>query len=138
MKERRRKSKRQDSPAAASPPKISPLDRFRTYADGPQGWWTVPAAVALLTLLLGVWTFDAKLSLSGDNTEFITLARSMAAGEGLVHINSPDPQQATKYTFAFSLLWAPLERLFPGDCVHIRTKVLVLFASGLALLCYLV
>ena len=138
MKERRRKSKRQDSPAAASPPKISPLDRFRTYADGPQGWWTVPAAVALLTLLLGVWTFDAKLSLSGDNTEFITLARSMAAGEGLVHINSPDPQQATKYPFAFPLLLAPLEWLFPGDWVPMKAWVLVLFAAGMAVLYQLV
>ena len=103
MKERHRKGKKQALPAAESPPKISPLDRFCTYADGPQGQWTVPAAVALLTLFLGVWTFDAKLSLSGDNTEFITLARSMAAGEGLVHINSPDPQPATKYPFAFPL-----------------------------------
>ena len=99
---------------------------------------TVPAAVALLTLLLGVWTFDAKLSLSGDNTEFITLARSMAAGEGLVHINSPDPQPATKYPFAFPLLLAPLEWLFPGDWVPMKFAVLVLFATGMAVLYQLV
>ena len=138
MKERRRKGKKQDPPAAESPPKIPPLDRFCTYADGPQGQWTVPAAVALLTLLLGVWTFDAKLSLSGDNTEFITLARSMAAGEGLVHINSPDPQPATKYPFAFPLLLAPFEWLFPGDWVPMKVWVLVLFAAGMAVLYQLV
>ena len=138
MKERRRKGKKQDPPAAESPPKIPPLDRFCTYADGPQGQWTVPAAVALLTLLLGVWTFDAKLSLSGDNTEFITLARSRAAGEGLVHINSPDPQPATKYPFAFPLLLAPFEWLFPGDWVPMKVWVLVLFAAGMAVLYQLV
>ena len=138
MKERRRKGKKQDPPAAESPPEISPLDRFCTYADGPQGQWTVPAAVALLTLFLGVWTFDAKLSLSGDNTEFITLARSMAAGEGLVHINSPDPQPATKYPFAFPLLLAPFEWLFPGDWVPMKVWVLVLFAAGMAVLYQLV
>ena len=138
MKERHRKGKKQDLPAAESPPKSSPLDRFCTYADGPQGQWTVPAAVALLTLFLGVWTFDAKLSLSGDNTEFITLARSMAAGEGLVHINSPDPQPATKYPFAFPLLLAPFEWLFPGDWVPMKVWVLVLFAAGMAVLYQLV
>ena len=138
MKERRRKGKKQDLPAAESPPKNPPLDRFCTYADGPQGQWTVPAAVALLTLFLGVWTFDAKLSLSGDNTEFITLARSMAAGEGLVHINSPDPQPATKYPFAFPLLLAPFEWLFPGDWVPMKVWVLVLFAAGMAVLYQLV
>ena len=138
MKERHRKGKKQDLPAAESPPKSSPLDRFCTYADGPQGQWTVPAAVALLTLFLGVWTFDAKLSLSGDNTEFITLARSMAAGEGLVHINSPDPQPATKYPFAFPLLLAPFEWLFPGDWVPMKVWVLVLFAAGMAVLYELV
>ena len=95
MKERHRKGKKQDLPAAESPPKSSPLDRFCTYADGPQGQWTVPAAVSLLTLCLGVWTFDAKLSLSGDNTEFITLARSVAQGDGLSYINQPAPRPAT-------------------------------------------
>ena len=58
-------------------------------------------------LFLGVWTFDSKLSLSGDNAEFITLARSLAQGEGLSYINSPDPRPSTKFPFGFPLLLAP-------------------------------
>lgn len=138
MKERRRKGKQQDQPSAETPAKSTALDRFRSYADSQQGLWALPVAVAVLTLLLGVWTFDSKLSLSGDNTEFITLARSMAQGDGLVHINSPDPQPATKYPFGFPLLLAPLEWVFPGNWVPMKAWVLVLFAAGMAVLYQLV
>lgn len=134
MKERRRKGKKQAQTPAVSPPKPAPLDRFRNYADSPQGRLALPAVVAVLTLLIGVWTFDPKLSLSGDNTEFITLARSMAQGEGLVHINSPDPQPATKYPFGFPLLLAPLEWVFAGDWIAMKAWVLVLFALGMGVL----
>ncbi|MCY3788446.1 MAG: hypothetical protein OXH63_06620, partial [Gemmatimonadetes bacterium] len=74
----------------------------------------VPFFIIAATFLLGIWTFDAKLSLSGDNAEFITLTRSLAQGEGLLHINSPDPKPATKYPFGFPLLLAPLAWAFPG------------------------
>ena len=62
---------------------------------------TVPLFIVATTFLLGIWTFDAKLSLSGDNAEFITLARSLAQGEGLLHINSPDPSQRPSTLLAF-------------------------------------
>ena len=132
MKDRRRKSKQQ--PPTEIPPQQSSFDRFHEYADGQHGRFALPAIVAVLTLLVGVWTFDAKLSLSGDNTEFITLARSMAAGEGLLHINSPDPQPATKYPFGLPLLLAPIQWLFPGDWVPMKAWVLLIFAAGMAVL----
>jgi len=91
-----------------------------------------------VTLILGIWTFDPKLSLSGDNTEFITLARSVAQGKGLIHINSPDPQPATKYPFAFPLMLAPLAWLSPDGWVAMKGLVLVLFALGMAALYLLV
>ena len=134
MKERRRKDKQQPLPPTENPPDLSSSDRFRSYADSSQGRFALPAIVAVLTLLVGVWTFDAKLSLSGDNTEFITLARSMAAGEGLLHINSPDPQPATKYPFGLPLLLAPMQWLFPGDWVPMKAWVLVIFALGMGAL----
>ncbi|MDE0965218.1 MAG: hypothetical protein OSB73_18975 [Candidatus Latescibacteria bacterium] len=134
MKERRRKDKQQPRPPAENPPDLSSSDRFRSYADSSQGRFALPAIVAVLTLLVGVWTFDAKLSLSGDNTEFITLARSMAAGEGLLHINSPDPQPATKYPFGLPLLLAPMQWFFPGDWVPMKAWVLVVFAAGMGAL----
>ena len=98
--------------------------------EGPWGSLFIVAA----TFLLGIWTFDAKLSLSGDNAEFITLARSMAQGEGLSHINSPDPKPATKYPFGFPLLLAPLAWTFPGEWVPMKVWVLVLFALGMGVL----
>ena len=94
----------------------------------------MPVLVAAATLLLGIWTFDPKLSLSGDNAEFIALAHSLAQGEGLSHINLPDPRPATKYPFGFPLLLAPLAWVFPGDWVPMKVGVLVLFALGMAVL----
>ncbi len=86
------------------------------------------------TLVLGVWTFDAKLSLSGDNAEFIVLARSLAQGEGLSYIHSPEPGPATKFPFGFPLLLAPLAWAFPDDWVPMKYLVLGLFSVGMGVL----
>ncbi len=85
-------------------------------------------------LFLGVWTFDSKLSLSGDNAEFIILARSLAQGEGLSYLNSPDPRPSTKFPFGFPLLLAPLAWAFPDDWVPMKALVLVLFSLGMGVL----
>ena len=118
-----KKSKQQDLKADIGTRAVELLETSR-----------VPFFIVAATFLLGVWTFDAKLSLSGDNAEFITLARSLAQGEGLLHINSPDPQPATKYPFGFPLLLAPLAWAFPGDWVPMKVWVLVLFALGMGVL----
>ena len=86
------------------------------------------------TLVLGIWTFDSKLSLSGDNAEFIVLARSLAQGEGLSYIHSPESGPATKYPFGFPLLLAPLAWAFPDDWVPMKALVLALFALGMGVL----
>ncbi len=96
MKERHRKGKKRTKPPVGSSTEVTLLARFYHYADSSHGRLVLPALVAISTLFLGIWTFDSKLSLSGDNTEFIILARSLAQAEGLVHINVPDPQPATK------------------------------------------
>ncbi len=114
------------------------LERLDIYANSPKGCRVVPALVALSTLLVGIWTFDAKLSLSGDNAEFITLARSLAQGDGLVYINSPSPHPATKYPFGFPLLLAPFELFFPGEWIPMKVWVLVLFSLGMGALYLLV
>ncbi len=135
MKESRQKKRhaaRERSVTIESAPSLQ--ERFCAYADSPQGLRVLPALVVLCTLLIGSWTFDPKLSLSGDNAEFITLARSLAQGEGLVHINSPDPQPATKYPFGFPLLLAPVELLFPGEWTPMKAWVLVLFSLGMGAL----
>ena len=78
--------------------------------------WAAPVAAALLALSLGAWTFDFKLSISGDNAEFITLSRSLAKGEGMSYINLPEPTVSTKYPPGFPLALAPISALF-GDSV---------------------
>ena len=104
-------------------------------------WWETPQAlrgipllVIAASLVVGVWTFDPKLSLSGDNAEYIILARSLAQGEGLTHINSPDPGPATKFPFGFPLLLAPLAWAFPEDWVPMKYLVLTLFCLGMGVL----
>ena len=77
-----------------------------------KGPWTGPVAAFLLALLLSAWTFDAKLSLSGDNAEFITLSRSLASGQGLSSVNLPEPQMATKFPPVFPLMLAPVAAFY--------------------------
>ena len=103
-----KKSRDKPAPETAVPPTPSILARIETTLRHARAAWAVPAAAALAAVLLSLWTFDAKLSLSGDNTEFVTLARSMAAGDGLTYTNLPEPRTATKYPFGFPLLLAPV------------------------------
>ncbi|MFT5089948.1 MAG: hypothetical protein ACI906_001361 [Candidatus Latescibacterota bacterium] len=138
MKESRKTKKKTARPEETVLPAPDLLARFRAYADGAQGRWLIPVLVVFATLLVGSWTFDSKLSLSGDNAEFITLARSLVQGEGLTHINSPDPQPATKYPFGFPLLLAPMELFFPGEWTPMKAWVLVLFSLGMGALYMLV
>ncbi|SVD00994.1 uncharacterized protein METZ01_LOCUS353848, partial [marine metagenome] len=77
-----------------------------------KGPWTGPVAAFLLALLLSAWTFDAKLSISGDNAEFITLSRSLASGQGLSYVNLPEPQMATKFPPVFPLMLAPVAAFY--------------------------
>ena len=129
MKPRRRKAKKPPTAAPeAAPSGPGPAERLRLFADSSQGRYGIPLFLFVAALLLAGWTFDPKLSLSGDNTEFITLARSLAQGEGLTHINSPHPEPATKYPFGFPLLLLPLEGLFPGAWVPMKWLVAFLFA----------
>ena len=102
--------------------------------------WGAPLAAALMALLISAWTFDAKLSISGDNTEFVTLARSLAAGDGLTYTNLPEPRSATKYPFGLPLLLAPLAAVFGGwegpgsgtpDWVAMKWLVVFTFAAGM-------
>ncbi len=80
-----------------------------------KGPWTGPVAAFLLALLLSAWTFDAKLSISGDNAEFITLSRSLASGQGLSYVNLPEPQMATKFPPVFPLMLAPVAAFYQNS-----------------------
>jgi hypothetical protein len=123
-----------ESPSLAS----ALQNRIRLLAETPTGRYGIPLIIFIVSLLLGGWTFDPKLSISGDNTEFITLARSLEQGKGLTYINVPDPTPATKYPFGFPLLLAPLERLFPGQWVPMKWLVVVLLSLGMPVFYWLV
>ncbi len=115
------------------------LQRFADQLESRRGRWMAPLMVALLAFSLSAWTFDIKLSLTGDNTEFITLARSLTQGDGLSYINQPDPRPATKYPFGFPLMLAPLAAVETGggqpvsDWVAMKWLIVCLFAAGMAL-----
>ena len=114
------------------------LQRLVNQLESRRGRWMVPLATALLAFGLSAWTFDAKLSQTGDNTEFITLARSLAQGDGLTYINQPDPRPATKYPFGFPLMLAPLAAVETGgdepvsDWIAMKWLVVCLFAASMA------
>jgi 4-amino-4-deoxy-L-arabinose transferase-like glycosyltransferase len=114
------------------------LQRLANQLESRRGRWMTPLMVALLAFSLSAWTFDTKLSLTGDNTEFITLARSLAQGDGLSYLNQPDPRPATKYPFGFPLMLAPLAAVETGggqpvtDWVAMKWLIVCLFAAGMA------
>lgn len=115
------------------------LQLLANQLESRRGRWMTPLMVALLAFSLSAWTFDTKLSLTGDNTEFITLARSLAQGDGLSYLNQPDPRPATKYPFGFPLMLAPLAAVETGsgqpvtDWIAMKWLVVCLFAAGMAL-----
>ena len=106
----------------------------RLHFLAPYRSYGILCLIAATSLVLGLWTFDGKLSLSGDNAEFIILAQSLAQGRGMSHIHQPEPRLATKFPFGFPLMLAPLEWAFPGSWVPMKGLVLVLFV--LAMLVY--
>ena len=134
-------SKRSKTEIITPPATPEILTRLTTWFDHPSARWGGPLVAALLALLISGSTFDAKLSISGDNTEFVTLARSLANGEGLTYTNLPEPRTATKYPLGFPLLLAPLAAMFDGwagpgtgtpDWVAMKWLVVLSFAAGMA------
>lgn len=139
MKARQKKKKRLP-PSKAGPENQKPSvqERLQVFTHSRWGYWGIPLALFVGALLLGGGAFDEKLSLSGDNTEFITLARSLAQSQGLSYINTPNPQPATKYPFGFPLMLAPLAWLFPEEWVPMKWLVMVLFALAMPIIYWLV
>lgn len=135
-------------PAPEAAPSIPPLwRRAQAVVAHRHARWGAPAAVALAALAIAAWTFDPKLGLSGDDTEFITLARSLAAGDGLTDTSLPVPRAATKYPFGFPLMLTPFAAALGGwdgpgsgtpDWIAMKWFVACTFAAAMALLYLLV
>lgn len=91
----------------------------------------VVAAVLLVSMILCIFVFDPKMSISGDNAEFIILAKSIVTGYGMKYINSPNPTPSTKYPFGFPLLLALIEFISPGNYIAMKVMVVLFFLSSL-------
>ena len=90
-------------------------------------------ALGLCGLLMGILLFDANLSLTGDNAQFINLGRSLAEGYGLSETIEGDPVPHTKYPFGFPLLLAIVHILFPGNLIALKSLVVLLYAISIPL-----
>jgi len=121
--------------AAAGP---SVWQRLEVWLESRQGYCLLIVGLGLLTLVTGWWTFDPKLGVSGDNTEFIVLSRSIVQGEGIQYVNEPQPSISSRFPFGFPLMLAFFEWLFPSQWEPMKWMVVVLFAVSVPVVFQLV
>ena len=93
----------------------------------------LPGLAILATSLIWL-TFDPRLSIIGDNAEFITLGRSLAQGSGLTYINTVEELPATKYPFGFPLALAVIQLLFPFSLNAMKILVAITFVASIPLI----
>ena len=124
---------RKRRPRKAPATETAPTKPKRSWAfTDPQN--LLPWAFTTLALAIGVFTFDNRLGLSGDNAEFIVLGRSIAEGHGLTYICSPDMTPATKYPFGFPLLLALVHLVLPHSVLSMKLLVMFTFVAAIPLL----
>ncbi|MXX14948.1 MAG: hypothetical protein F4Z86_16125 [Gemmatimonadetes bacterium] len=107
----------------------SPLFNLAQHESKP---YFLPA-LGLCGLLMGILLFDANLSLTGDNAQFINLGRSLADGYGLSETIEGEPIPHTKYPFGFPLLLAITHILFPDSLIALKSLVVLLYAISVPL-----
>ncbi|MDE2723989.1 MAG: glycosyltransferase family 39 protein, partial [Gemmatimonadota bacterium] len=107
----------------------SPLFNLAQHENKP---YFLPA-LGLCGLLMGILLFDANLSLTGDNAQFINLGRSLADGYGLSETIEGEPIPHTKYPFGFPLLLAITHILFPDSLIALKSLVVLLYAISVPL-----
>lgn len=126
MAKRTRRRRQQSAP---TPEPSGPSFDLAKYETAP---WFLPA-LGLCGLFMGILLFDANLSLSGDNAQFINLGRSIAAGHGLSETLGDEPVPHTKYPFGFPLLLAIVDILIPGSLIALKYFVVLLYAISIPL-----
>ncbi len=82
---------------------------------------------------MGILLFDANLSLTGDNAQFINLGRSLADGHGLSETIEGEPIPHTKYPFGFPLLLAITDIIFPDNLIALKSLIVLLYAISIPL-----
>lgn len=112
----------------------SPLFNLAQHESKP---YFLPA-LGLCGLLMGILLFDANLSLTGDNAQFINLGRSLADGYGLSETIEGEPLPHTKYPFGFPLLLAITDIIFPGNLIALKSLVVLFYAISIPLVYLLI
>ena len=115
-----------------SKPSNRPSIRVFNLAQHERKPYFLPA-LGLCGLLMGVLLFDANLSLTGDNAQFINLGRSLADGYGLSETIEGEPIPHTKYPFGFPILLAIVHILFPSNLIALKSLVVLLYAISIPL-----
>ena len=129
MKKKRRKRRKTELPETSSPPFNLARHERKSYF--------LPA-LGLCGLLMGIFLFDANLSLTGDNAQFINLGRSLADGHGLSETIEGEPIPHTKYPFGFPLFLAIVHILFPANLIALKSLVVLLYAISIPLIYLLI
>lgn len=116
-----------------------PPARPAAKGKGGIGEWVrwVPLACALIFLLGAFVRFDPRLSIVGDNAQFLILGQSIAEGKGMTQINQPDLTPHTKYPFFFPVLLAAVHKIFPFSFVAPKIFVLLSGVAAIYLLALL-
>ena len=84
--------------------------------------FTLPLILAVLAIIVGIYCFDSKLYVSGDNVEFIDLGKGIADGKGMMG--------HTKYPFGFPLLLSVTQLLFNQSLLAQKILVLLTYIFG--------
>lgn len=83
-------------------------------------------SLIIISTLIGIYCFDSKLYVSGDNVEFIDLGKSIASGDGM--------GGHTKYPFGFPLLLAIMQMMFNQSLIAQKVLVLIMYIGSSALM----
>ncbi len=72
--------------------------------------WLLVSILALF-ILISLLMFDPKPFVGGDNAAYVSLSKSLAQGQGLSEIWTPEGKAHTQYPFGFPLLLTPASLL---------------------------
>ena len=91
-------------------------------------------ALGLCGLLMGILLFDANLSLTGDNAQFINLGRSLADGHGLSEtIEGPNPSRTPNTPSDFRSSSPLPTSSSPDNLIALKSLVVLLYAISIPL-----
>lgn len=101
------------------------------------GMAALPVLLGLLGAAIGAVNFRVELSPSGDNVEYLLLARAVLQGDGFVQLSSPTTPPETKRLPGYPLFLAACMRLVGQDLALLKCSSLALLGLATMALWYL-